>query len=69
MKKMGRNGLFILSALVAVNYSVSINRIRRGGNAVLGQGEMPSIIKQVGDDPTNSFTLEEPPGYINDIFN
>jgi len=63
LKEMRNFKLFIFLMNFAVNYAVSVSRIKRGGNAVLTQGEMPSIINK-GADPTNSFTLEEPPGKL-----
>ena len=36
-----------LPLILGIVENFVIERVKRGGNAVLGQGEMPSIIKQV----------------------
>ena len=36
-----------LTLILGIVENFVIERVKRGGNAVLGQGEMPSIIKQV----------------------
>jgi hypothetical protein len=58
----------LLTTAVTAFIAVNNIRIRRDGKAVQGQGEMPSIIKEVGDDPTNSFELEDAPGTKNTIY-